>query len=26
VATQFFDPDKGSVTAIERKLGVSVEK
>jgi sulfate/thiosulfate transport system substrate-binding protein len=26
VATKFFDPDKGSVTAIERKLGVSVEK
>ena len=26
VATKFFDPDKGIVTDIERKLGVSVEK
>jgi sulfate transport system substrate-binding protein len=26
VATTFFDPDKGIVTDIERKLGVSVEK
>ena len=26
VATKFFDPDKGIVTEIERKLGVSVEK
>jgi sulfate/thiosulfate transport system substrate-binding protein len=26
VATKFFDPDKGVVTAIERNLGVSVEK
>ena len=26
VATKFFDVDKGIVTAIERSLGVSVEK
>jgi sulfate/thiosulfate transport system substrate-binding protein len=26
VATKFFDPDKGVVTAIERDLGVSVTK